>query len=169
LVYFSCLFPALTPNSGFRNASSPPARVATSSNTAQTVAPLEFPASDETHDLDSGSGSSPPVYWPSGLNEEIMDYACQIYVEKLHCQPLPLFDAAELRSKTRTWPEHLLLSFTALTARFVPELLPNRFREYRLECHQQARRELMIKLAGNDCSLELMQSLCLLILDEIAG
>ena len=121
------------------------------------------------HDLDSGSSSSPPVYWPYGLNEEVMDYACQIYVEKLHCQPLPLFDAAELRSKTRTWPEHLILSFTALTARFVPELLPLRFRDYRLECHQQARRELMIKLASNDCSLELMQSLCLLILDEIAG
>lgn len=128
-----------------------------------------MPVGDGLETSNFAATSQPSGSWFLDLDEEIVNHAVQVYAERIHCQPLPLFGIVELASRIRRWPQHLLLSFMALTARFSPDILPAHIRQDRLGCHLKARRELMIKLAENDNSLEILQSLCLLILNHIAG
>jgi hypothetical protein len=92
-------------------------------------------------------------------DEEMVNLAVRVYAEKIHCQPLPLFRINGLASRVRGWPQYLLLSFVALVARFSPGILSGQPGEDRLGCHRKARRDLMVRIAGNDYSLEIMQSL----------
>lgn len=92
-----------------------------------------------------------------------------VYTERIHCQPLPLFDPLNLASHVRNWPQYLLWSFIALTARLLPDRASEADEKDPSECLRKARRELMCRLAESNISLEILQSLCLLVLAEISG
>lgn len=95
--------------------------------------------------------------------------AVNVYVSKVHCQPLPLFETIDLGHDTAKWPQCLLLSLVLITSRLSPDVMPEWTLKERRDCYRKARREVMIKLAEDFSHLEVLQSLCLLILEEIAG
>jgi hypothetical protein len=101
------------------------------------------------------------------INEELIGTAIRVYTERIHCQPLPLFEPSNLAINIRKWPEYIFLSFIALIARFSPAILPNG--HDRLKCQAKARRLLMIQVSEDNVGLEVLQSLCLLILEEIGS
>jgi hypothetical protein len=95
--------------------------------------------------------------------------AIDVYISKIHCQPLPLFEILDLRPDADTWPQCLLLSLIVITSRLSPNVMPGWSVEERRDCHKKARREVMIKVAEDAGCLEILQSFCLLILEGIAG
>lgn len=92
-----------------------------------------------------------------------------MYISKIHCQPLPLFETLTLKSDATVWPRYLLSSLIVITSRLSPDVMPGWSPKERRDCHREARRELMIKVVDNVGHLEILQSFCLLILEEIAG
>lgn len=95
--------------------------------------------------------------------------AINVYISKIHCQPLPLFDISGLESDTIGWPQCLLLSLVVITSRLSPDVMPEWSAKERRDCYKKARREVMIKLAEDASHPEVLQSFCLLILEEITG
>lgn len=92
-----------------------------------------------------------------------------VYISKIHCQPLPLFDTFSIESDAIEWPRCLLLSLIAVTSRLSPDVMPGWTANDRRDCYKKARRELMIRVAEDVGHLEVLQSFCLLILEDIAG
>lgn len=103
------------------------------------------------------------------FDPSIISRAINVYISKIHCQPLPLFEIFNLDSDTKRWPHHLLLSLVVITSRLSPDVMPEWSAKERRDCCRKARREVMIKLAEDIGHLEILQSFCLLILEEIAG
>lgn len=102
-------------------------------------------------------------------DEETIYRAARVCVEKVISQPLPLFRSSELAARARNWPSYLLTSFVLVASRFSPETIPGLTARDRLHCHDKVRRDLMIRLAEDNVHLEVLQCLCLLALEEIAG
>lgn len=117
------------------------------------------------------SKNATPLHDPysEAIDDQVVQRAAQVYVARVHCQPLPLFELIDLPNRARQWPQHLLLSFVALAARLSPDVLPAQTALTSRSCHVKARRRLMIELAEKSGSLEAVQSLCLLVIGEIGG
>ncbi|KAL6702381.1 hypothetical protein ACN47E_002347 [Coniothyrium glycines] len=100
----------------------------------------------------------------SHLGDEAVREAMEIYMSQIHGQPLLLFSTNELSSSSHKWPFYLRRSFVALTVR-LSSTHPEQ------DDHQslffQARRQVMTRLAMNDRSLAILQSLCLLAFGSI--
>lgn len=95
--------------------------------------------------------------------------AVNVYISKIHCQPLPLFETLGLESDATGWPRCLVLSLIAVTSRLSPDVMPGWTANDRRDCYKKARREVMIRVAEDIGHLEILQSFCLLILEDIAG
>lgn len=99
----------------------------------------------------------------------MIDRAVQVYIDKIHWQPLPLFPLDNLSSRVLGWPQHLLLNLLSITTRFSSEILPGWTTHDRQRCRTKARRELMNCIEADAERLTTLQSLCLCILEELSG
>lgn len=93
-----------------------------------------------------------------------------IYKERLHCQPLPLFDIKDLPSQVGKFPTVLLRSFLAVTVKYSDDEFFKDCKTAAVEFYMQSSRELIFAQLGDPgASVDLLQACCLLALYDIAG
>ncbi|RAL10692.1 fungal specific transcription factor domain-containing protein [Aspergillus homomorphus CBS 101889] len=101
---------------------------------------------------------------------EILAHLVNAYAERVHDQPLPLFDKEKLHIQIRQFPEFLLHAFLALTLLFVEPQFYGDARTEAIELYLRSVRPTVIQLAaeGNP-SVPVLQALCLLTLSDVAA
>jgi len=93
-----------------------------------------------------------------------------VYKERIASQPLPLFDTATLSHLVLKFSQALLYSFLALTVRFSDDAFFQNCRCQAVNFYKNSARVLLFsQIAEPTGSLELIQSFCLLCLNEIEG
>lgn len=94
----------------------------------------------------------------------------EIYKLKIHFQPFPLFDVALLPCQWSQWPPFLLQSFLAATLTFTESFFHENMESCTKDRFIHLARATVIPLAAEGiASLQILQSLCLLSICDIAG
>lgn len=111
--------------------------------------------------LTSGSPNPPP---------EVLCHFVGVYENKLHLQPLPLFDIDNLPGEVAYFPEFLLHAFMAITLPFLEHSFYGDRKPTVIDFYVRSARKTTIGLASQGIlSLNILQSICLLTLVDIAG
>lgn len=93
-----------------------------------------------------------------------------MYQEKLHLQPLPLFNIDHLFIEVAYLPQYLLRSFLAITLLFTEHPFYGTAKNAAIEFYIRTARETVVFLATEgELSLQTLQTLCLLALSDAAG
>jgi hypothetical protein len=100
------------------------------------------------------------------LNQQTIIDAIELYKDRVRYGPMPWVPHALQTDAFQSSPRHLCLSFVALASRLSIDLLSTQARRI---CISEARREIFLKVTEGDVNLALIQSLCLLIQNSIAG
>lgn len=96
---------------------------------------------------------------------EMFDHAVCIYARVIHLQPLPLFQIERLRELLPSYPKFLRSTFFALTSSFSDGQVTHGEDCKAVEMHaSEARSEVLHLATEGNCSLPVLQALCLLIL-----
>lgn len=100
----------------------------------------------------------------------VLGQLVSIYQERVHCQPLPLFDLESLPSQVGRFSTVLLRSFLALTIKYSDDDFFKDSKSTAVEFYMQSSRELLFaQIVDSNGSVDLLQSFCLLSLCDIAG
>lgn len=103
---------------------------------------------------------------PFQLHQQTINEAIDVYISQGHCSSLLWSSPTTLHNLTRSAPLPPILALVAFASRLTGELLSDRARRL---CSLKARREILVAAAEDGLSLELVQALCLLVHDSIAG
>lgn len=99
-----------------------------------------------------------------------MPYFIEIYRSRLHSQPLPLFNPDSLHEHVARFPQFLLKCFLAAVLPFSEHSFYDSSKSDAMEFYVRSAREAVIPRATEGTgAAELLQSLCLLTLSDIAG
>lgn len=94
----------------------------------------------------------------------------EIYKARLHLQPLPLFNVDTLSTNVLHFPPFLLRTFLAATMLFSEHPFFGSAKAEAIEFYvRSARESVMDSAAEGQPSVEVLQSLCLLTLNDLAG
>lgn len=102
----------------------------------------------------------------------VLDKLVNVYQERVHCQPIQLFDIESLRSEVGSFSTVLLRSFLALTSKYSDDDFFKDSKAAAVEFYMQSSRDLLFARIGEPTasgSVELLQAFCLLNLCDIAG
>lgn len=98
-----------------------------------------------------------------------IDHAIRIYADHIHGQPLLLFEQPHLARQIQSWPSYLLEVFRVSASRWASDGALNVIASNRSALLKQARHEIMFQAMQTNMNVQVLQALCLLILEEIAG
>ncbi|KAH8660144.1 hypothetical protein BX600DRAFT_54466 [Xylariales sp. PMI_506] len=121
---------------------------------------------DEQLALEASSGPS----LTRSLSRAEIEILVDTYREKIHGQPLVLFEPTRLGSTLGTWPPELYLGLLAICERFSHDRVTEAADNASTNIHQRrqtARLYILKRVAINDRSLVTLQALCLVILGHI--
>ena len=90
------------------------------------------------------------------------DDLIEIYAQRLHAQPLLIFDLTKLSRESKEWPRHLFFSFFALMSRFTS------YQGSVKALVRTARHDIDTDRSDVGVCVRNIQSLCLLTLWEIS-
>ncbi|KZF23061.1 hypothetical protein L228DRAFT_142458 [Xylona heveae TC161] len=100
---------------------------------------------------------------------EVLIHFVQVYKTKLHLQPLQLFNISTLPNQVTHFPDFLLYSLLAIGLHFSDHEFYKDKRSAAIQFYVRSARDIVIQLATEGkSSLELLQSLCLLALADVA-
>ncbi|KAK6823807.1 hypothetical protein RU639_006240 [Aspergillus parasiticus] len=101
---------------------------------------------------------------------EVIFQLIEVYKSKIHFQPFPLFDVALLPSRWSQWPPYLLQSFLAASLTFADSSFHGNMKSCTTDRFVNLARMTAIPLAAEGmASLQVLQSLCLLTICDIAA
>ncbi|KAE8324723.1 hypothetical protein BDV39DRAFT_180090 [Aspergillus sergii] len=101
---------------------------------------------------------------------EVIFQLIEVYKSKIHFQPFPLFDVALLPSRWSQWPHYLLQSFLAASLTFADSSFHGNMKSCTTDRFVNLARMTAIPLAAEGmASLQVLQSLCLLTICDIAA
>ncbi|PLB53074.1 hypothetical protein P170DRAFT_507782 [Aspergillus steynii IBT 23096] len=101
---------------------------------------------------------------------DVLMHYVEIYKARLHLQPLPLFNIETLSTQVLRFPPYLLHSFLAVTMPFSEHSFFGNAKEKAIDSYVRSARETVIHAATEgESSVELLQSLCLLSLNDLAA
>jgi hypothetical protein len=99
-----------------------------------------------------------------------MDYALNIYKTKLHLQPLPLFSLLSLVDRLAQAPSFLRSAFLALCLSYSSPEFPQGHGPESVQSYFRLGHEAVLRLAAEGtATLEAMQALCLLTMNDVIG
>ena len=99
-----------------------------------------------------------------------MDYSVDVYKTKIHLQPLPLFDLQDLSSRLSQATPFLQWAFLALCLGFSSPDYPTDHGTDTVQFYTRSAHEAVVRLASEGtATLEVLQALCLLTLNDMAG
>ncbi|KAE8312382.1 hypothetical protein BDV41DRAFT_565172 [Aspergillus transmontanensis] len=101
---------------------------------------------------------------------EVIFQLIEVYKSRIHFQPFPLFDVALLPSRWSQWPHYLLQSFLAASLTFADSSFHGNMKSCTTDRFVNLARMTAIPLAAEGmASLQVLQSLCLLTICDIAA
>ncbi|PYH49448.1 uncharacterized protein BP01DRAFT_379016 [Aspergillus saccharolyticus JOP 1030-1] len=101
---------------------------------------------------------------------EVLSLLVDVHIEKIHGQPLPLFDKDKLCVQSRHFPDFLLQAFLALTLLFAEPQFYRNAKKQAIDLYLRSARPTVIQLAAEGTpSLPVLQALCLLTLCDLAA
>ncbi|QGJ00510.1 hypothetical protein CEK26_001954 [Fusarium fujikuroi] len=116
----------------------------------------------EAHLTNLGVRSYPP--------KDVLIHFLQVYSQKVHLQPLPLFDLPTLGERLNDAPQYFLYSFLALMLEFTThEYFRNNHAEASSYYSRSAATTIQRLAAEGKHHVEIVQTLCMMALRDIAG
>ncbi|RAH41097.1 fungal specific transcription factor domain-containing protein [Aspergillus brunneoviolaceus CBS 621.78] len=129
---------------------------------SQTETSASTPGISQAQSFDPSRCLYPP---PEALAQLV-----NVYTEKVHSQPLPLFDKERLSAQIRHYPDFLLQAFMALTLLFVELPFYGDAKAQAIELYLRSARPTVIQLAAEGTpSVPVLQALCLMTLSDVAA
>lgn len=98
-----------------------------------------------------------------------IENALQVYADRVHGQPLMLFEPFNLAHRARSWPSFLRNILKVMAARWSIDSTQRVASLDRSALLTEVRREIMSRATVPEVDVNVLQALCLLILEEIAG
>ncbi|KAF5566445.1 hypothetical protein FPHYL_3768 [Fusarium phyllophilum] len=106
----------------------------------------------------------------SDLPQDVLTHFLQVYSQKVHLQPLPLFDLSTLGRRLNNAPQYFLYSFLALMLEFTThEYFQNKHAEASSYYSRSAATTIQRLAAEGKHQVEIVQALCMTALKDIAG
>lgn len=106
----------------------------------------------------------------SEYSDKALDNAIQVYKTKIHLQPLPLFSMQGLSDYLAESSPFLRYSFLALCLNFIPTSPTSGLNSDTSRNYSRVSHESVMKLVSKGtATLEILQALCLLALNDILG
>ncbi|KAF5560667.1 hypothetical protein FNAPI_4042 [Fusarium napiforme] len=106
----------------------------------------------------------------SDLPQDVLTHFLQVYSQKVHLQPLPLFDLVALERRLSNAPQYFIYSFLALMLEFTThEYFQNEHAEASSYYSRSAATTIQNLAAEGKHQIEIAQALCMMALRDIVG